>query len=372
MRVVIVNCFDTYEERAELVKEYFQNKNCDVTVIQSDFQHYKKRHIHKSVESKIFIKTAPYYKNLSIARLKSHYYFARDAFSVISRINPDLLYVLIPPNSLAKFAAKYRIANSDCKLIFDLVDLWPETMPIGRMKRLLPFTMWAAVRNKGLRHCDFLITECDLYQSVLAAEIKNINKGTLYLAKKGKTNSSLMEIDSESFNLAYLGSINNIIEIDLIGRIVEFIAQIRPVTVHVIGNGESRDELIDVLGKKGATIIYHGNVYDFQEKQAIFDKCHLGLNVMKTSVCVGLTMKSIDYFQHGLPIINNIPADTEKLVNDYNVGLNIMWPDFNERLAAMVKDSAAVQKMKYQAYTLFDQKFSVRNFDATLDRYLEW
>lgn len=36
---------------------------------------------------------------------------------------------------------------------------------------------------------------------------------------------------------------------------------------------------------------------------------------MKPDVCVGLTMKSVDYFRHDLPILNNIPADTAELVD---------------------------------------------------------
>lgn len=45
---------------------------------------------------------------------------------------------------------------------------------------------------------------------------------------------------------------------------------------------------------------------------------------MKDNVCVGLTMKSIDYFQHGLPIINNIQEDTTEIVKQYKVGLMLL------------------------------------------------
>ena len=51
--------------------------------------------------------------------------------------------------------------------------------------------------------------------------------------------------------------------------------------------------------------------------------CHFGLNIMKASVCVGLTMKSIDYFRHGLPIINSIPADTQELVEREKIGIQL-------------------------------------------------
>ena len=65
---------------------------------------------------------------------------------------------------------------------------------------------------------------------------------------------------------------------------------------------------------------FYGAIYDDQEKQKILSQCHFGLNIMKPSVCVGLTMKSLDYFRHGLPIINSIPEDSEMLVRTKNIG----------------------------------------------------
>ena len=44
MRAVIVNCFDTYEDRVDLVQEFFQEKGYEVIVIRSDFRHIKKVH----------------------------------------------------------------------------------------------------------------------------------------------------------------------------------------------------------------------------------------------------------------------------------------------------------------------------------------
>lgn len=38
---------------------------------------------------------------------------------------------------------------------------------------------------------------------------------------------------------------------------------------------------------------------------------------------VGLTMKSLDYMIGGLPMLNSIGGDTEKLVADYDLGFNV-------------------------------------------------
>ena len=46
---------------------------------------------------------------------------------------------------------------------------------------------------------------------------------------------------------------------------------------------------------------------------------------MKNSVFVGLTMKSMDYFEGGLPIINNIHGDTWDMIDENGIGVNISF-----------------------------------------------
>lgn len=86
-------------------------------------------------------------------------------------------------------------------------------------------------------------------------------------------------------------------------------------TVHVIGDGEKCPQLLQALKDAGAEVDWRGVVYDEAEKHAVMSCCHFGFNLMKPDVCVGLTMKSVDYFRHDLPILNNIPADTAELVD---------------------------------------------------------
>jgi hypothetical protein len=168
--------------------------------------------------------------------------------------------------------------------------------------------------------------------------------------------------------LAYLGSINNIIDIPKIKAIVKAIGEIKPTTLHIIGDGESRRTLIDEVNAAGARVEYHGKVYDPQRKQDVFDICHFGLNIMKDSVCVGLSMKSIDYFQHGLPILNNIQADTRKIVEDYQVGFNVSWHNIDEvsrKITAM--NHAQIHRMRANSKGLFDRLFSQKAFTRNMD-----
>lgn len=364
MNAVIVNCFDTYEDRVDLIYDYFASREYNVSVIQSDFRHLKKEKRKDKKSHFIFIESTPYYKNMSIARLKSHYNFSKKAFKLVEHLKPDLLYVLVPPNSLVKFASEYKQKYKEVKLIFDIIDLWPETIPIGKIKKFPPFIFWQEMRNKNLKQADYVITECNLYQEVLKKALRGLRAETVYLAKRDEKVVSNPNLDGAEFHLCYLGSINNIIDIRKIKKIIKLINEIKPTTLHLIGDGESRDLLVNEIHSVGARVEYYGKIYDQYKKTQIFNKCQFGLNIMKESVCVGLTMKSIDYFQAGLPILNNIQADTNHLVNEYKIGININDKNIVDTINEIANlDSIKLIEMRKNARKVFEEKFSTKAFN---------
>ncbi len=369
MKTVIINCFDTYEERIDLIRDFFIDQGHAVTVIQSDFRHIKKVHRTDRKKDFIFVKSKPYYKNISVSRLLSHYNFAKDAIKLVKEIKPDLLYVIVPPNSLAKFAAQYKREHDDLKLIFDLMDLWPETMPVGKIKKFPPFNYWRVMRDSSLIFSDFVITECNLYQLVLGNVLNGLKTATVFLAKRDINVISTPILSENEMHLCYLGSINSLIDISMIKSILKSINDIKPTTLHIIGDGESKDLLVSEAEEAGAKVAYYGKIYDPQEKQNIFDRCHFGLNIMKESVCVGLTMKSIDYFQYGVPIINNIQGDTVELVNKFGIGFNILNENI-EQFARTVTacDIDGLMRQRQNTREVFEELFSSKSFSSMLER----
>jgi hypothetical protein len=98
--------------------------------------------------------------------------------------------------------------------------------------------------------------------------------------------------------------------------------------------------------------------------------------MMKRSVCVGLTMKSIDYFQHGLPILNTIPADTERIVRERGVGISLETEGFAEeakRIATMsVEECLAMRKNAVTVYeSLFAEDVIVQELKTLVTRVNE-
>lgn len=324
MNVAIINCFDTYEHRVDLLVNFFKLNGDNVRVYTSNFRHIEKCKRTDLKENFVYLEAFPYKKNLSIKRMYSHLKLSKDIFRRLEYQNLELLWVLIPPNSFVKDAAKYKQKHPNVKLIFDVIDMWPETMPTNKIENLYPIKKWQTLRDKYISIADHIVTECDLFQEKLIQSVDKEKMTTLYLAREIKPFIGNPNLPEDKISLCYLGSINNIIDIQTIVTIVKKIMVEKPVVLHIIGDGENRDKFIEQIRNLGIDVVFHGKVYDMQEKQKIFDQCHYGLNIMKESVFVGLTMKSMDYFEGGLPIINNIKGDTWKLVEEHGLGINLV------------------------------------------------
>ncbi len=324
MNICIINCFDTWEHRAGFLYKVMIQEGHRVKVLTSDYKHMDKKTILEKKKDYKFFPAKPYARNLSLDRIYSHVQLSRDIFYFAEKNHSsiEMLWVLAPPNSFVNDAGKIKQRHPEIKVVIDIMDLWPETMPLGFCKKLPVFGHWKRLRDNSLMHADFVITECCLYRQILKKQLCGQKVQTIYLARENLGYNPHLNLSKDEICLCYLGSINHIVDIDAIINIVKECQKKKPVKIHIAGDGEKKEELIHKVENAGAKAVYHGKVYNRHEKQKIFDSCHYGLNIMKKSVCVGLTMKSVDYFEFGLPIINNIHGDTWNAVNRYHIGIN--------------------------------------------------
>ena len=357
MNVAIVSCFDTFMARQNALIELFQTRGDHVCAFLSDFQHVSKSYWTSSPTGYTLVHAIAYQKNLSLKRMYSHAKYARSVQSALEGESWDLIWVIAPPNSLIRRCVEYKRNHPNTKLIIDINDLWPESFPLGGLKKLPPFQLWQSLRDKYLPEADYIVTECDLFRSRLHLTQSEI-ASTIYFSKKEDAPhlDRIPQLPPDCISVCYLGSINHIIDIDAIIAILTSLKAEKPVQFHIIGSGESKAKLIDLTKGTGAEVVDHGSVYDAAEKQRIFNQCHFGLNAMKPTVCVGLTMKSIDYLAGGLPLINTIPGDTWELIERYGFGLNWdgksvpAWPQFDQRAARRAARRFFEQELDFKIF----------------------
>ena len=319
-KAIIVTCFESNEERVTFIKEALKNKEYDVNVITTNFSHIKKEERKDIPKGFIPLKTIYYRKNLSITRLFSHAQFAVDSFFLLDEMKPDLLWILAPCNSLIKETKKYKKKHKNVKVIIDIIDMWPESLPIAfKKKDLFIFKWWKDIRTNNIDVADEVVSECDLYQEILSKEYQG-RITTIHWARDAKAIKHDTDLPSDKLSLCYIGSINNIIDIDLIKKLISNTN--KKVVIHIIGSGEQTKYMLNTL-KEVCEVVYHNNVYDAKEKENIFNQCHAGINIYKEGLYIGLTVKCMDYFMYGLPIINNIKGDTWNFVENNKVGVNV-------------------------------------------------
>ena len=330
-RAVIISCFNWYQSRLKPVRSLLMENGYEVTVLIADFEHINHTPVKYRFPECTYVKVPEYKKNLSVQRIRSHLVFSRKAEKIIREIKPDFIYCQIPPNNAAKRCAAYKRKHPDVKLIYDLIDMWPESMPLGKMQDTPPAKKWRIWRDKSLGCADHVFTECDLYQEKLKSVLDPEKTSTLHLCKNQTKEERVLveEIigapkSGSVLRFAYLGSMNNIIDIDGICRVIDaFIARGNMCEFHAIGDGESRERFEDAVKKTGCRTYFYGRIYDEIQKIRTLAPCDYAFNMMKGEVSVGLTTKSMDYLSYGLPLINSIKGDTWTMVDKSGIGINV-------------------------------------------------
>ncbi|WP_333646097.1 hypothetical protein [Lacrimispora sp.] len=370
MRIAIVTNSSSYEPRVYMAADFFVRQGHQVFMILSDFIHREKIKGRPAKENAVFIDTIPYKRNISWKRLYSHYDFSKKVYDYIQNEDFDLLYVLIPANSLAKYAALYK-RHYKKLLIIDILDLWPESLPIDFLKNVWPISIWSAIRNNNLKYADLVITECNLYQKKLECYLKHSQVINVYWPRETEKKVVLNARDNDGrIHICYLGSINHIIDIDFIIKLLSCIQNHKMIDLHIIGDGESREELLKRLDMAGIKTTFYGSVYGESEKMKILSSCDYGLNIMKNSVCVGVTMKSVDYLYAGLKLLNNIKGDTWRLIENNGVGYNCSYENMSIITQKIVQETIT-EEDKLTAHQCYLHNFSRGSYIDSMERCLK-
>ena len=335
-KALMISCFEWYKNRLEPIREILIERGYEVTILTSDFSHGLKKPFPDSSKRSecTYIHVPQYKKNISIQRMFSHWCFGKTVGNYIRKYKPDLIYLLVPPNNTARYCSAYKRRNPESVFIADIIDIWPEGMPLpDKLRKSLPARIWKNLRDKSLISADYVFTECRLFQEQLKGILDPSRTKTLHLFKnQSEEQKNLIKniVELRSFNaadpikLAYVGSMNHLLDIDGICQVLRTIHNMGYKTeLHAIGDGLNKENFETAVQKTGCKAFFYGCSFDEMKKINILAPCNAAFNIMKPGVLVGLTIKSIDYFAYGLPVINNIKGDTWSVVQENAIGINI-------------------------------------------------
>lgn len=357
MKCVCISCFDYYEIRTQKVIRFLNDKGYQVSYFYADFNHYEKKYCDISQKHGEIIHVPKYGKNISVSRLYSHYCFSKKIRKFLDKIEPDLIYCMIPPNTLVYQIAEYK-REKKVKVIFDCYDLWPESFPYNHRVLQMPFKYWGKLRKDYIKSADLIIAVSEQEKKVLEIEAEGVPIKIFrpVLEKKIQPNYSADLKDGITF--CYLGMINHITDIQLAINLLSNIKKYMNVTLHIIGKGQNLNQLVEELETRQVTVINHGVVFDIKEKNMIFSQCNMGLNIPRKEIDSTMSLKAIEYLRAGLPVLNSASGDIKKIIQEYEVGINIQSENMEKTLLEIEKlSSEKLTRMHNQCSAAYSEKF---------------
>lgn len=365
-KVVIVSNFFNTNSRPYLAWKYFQNKQIAVEIYTADFEHYtKKKIIDKKLKGVTYIEVPEYKSNISLKRIYSHIVFSIKMIKVLKNKEIDILYINMPPNILGWLLIKNIKAN---KKILDIIDLWPEALPIPKLakKILFPiFYLWRKIRKIAIKNSDVVLTHTNKFYKYLELKKEARNSRVIYLKKI--SNNFLDLKYRENLKIVYIGNISHIYDFDSLIYLLKNLNA----TLELIGDGPYREELLSKLDREQIEYNYHGIIFEEIEKIKIIKTCQFGYNGYKENTEVSMSYKSIDYFSYGLPIINSANGDTWNLVENKKLGYNFQ----NKNLKEIVEKILKLNEKEYFAMNknikeIFKNEFSYISYKKEMDQVI--
>ena len=369
--------FDEQRGRPNLVKQALSDMTCvqDVQVLASNFDHILKMPIRSTGASVARLPVRTYVNNISFARYFSYRDFAKQVGRSPILPPSDLVYICVP-DYLAAFTVLRRRAGTCPKVIVDVIDIWPEALPLpGLLSQLVERTVWAGMRK--LRQQWFAKADLVLFQSeyFLAKYGRNCERNgflPMCLRESSKWRCLVARPSlSKEIRVVFLGSMNSITDIASLAEFAASLAVKRKVQLSVVGGGSGLEYLKEKLRGTPVVTTFHGITFDVDCKERELSGAHFGYNGYKESTEVAVSYKSLEYLQHGLPLINSAKGDTFELVRNEKCGVNFNRHDLGvagREILSLSDDEHA--RMCQNARRTFQEKFSYQRFSRTLENYV--
>ncbi len=366
MRVWIVNPFDNLPlegnrpQRYWLLARAFARAGHDVTLWTSDFSHAhkaKRRLTQPQTRdfSLVLVETPAYPRNICFRRIHSHRVFARRWRKLAERETaPDVLIVSMPPLALGRAALAYCRACAGARpfLVVDVQDAWPETF-----ERVVPRWTLAPLRRVAqtiYRGADAVVGVAaryvDLARAYGATSPMRIFRLGIdrRLGREPRT-----EGRGAMSKLVYAGNMGASYDL---ATVIAAVKGMAGVTLDLAGRGPDEARLRRLASDCG-WIRFHGYLGE-TDLRALLASCDAAVVPMFDAACVGVPGKLADYTAAGLPVLNTLHGETERLLADYGAGVTYAAGDVAAFRAAVANlraaDAAALRQGAWRLSAEFD------------------
>lgn len=257
------------------------------------------------------------------------------------------------------------------KLIFDILDLWPEAMvDVGYLKKnSLPAKILYQMEHTSYREADGIIFSFEGGRDYITEKKWDIaNGGDVDINKVGYLNNGVdlatvdhrrenlplddPDLDLDVFKAAYLGSIRLVNDVELLVEAAKALQErgIEDILILVYGDGDHRPMLEEKVKEYGLRNIKFKGRLPVEYAPNMLSKCNLNLFSFKNIPAArfgGSQNKLFMYFASGKPVLSSFHPNYD-LVKDRGCG--IVVPSTPEAIADGIVRFRDMPTDEYQQY----------------------
>lgn len=385
-RIAIVNIFgiipgESGYSRSHYICKYLVESGYQVDLIVGTFNHWKKafkdKDLYKNVDVQynvVVLENSAYSKNISFARYKSQFVFAKNLTSYFKGKDGyyDIIINVLPPSEVGLKCIQYCRRNN-IPYVIDLNDLWPEAFSMVIKNKVLWYILTAPIRlasNKVYSEADGIIGTSETYtKRPLQVNYRRPKMSTVFVGTDIEDfDNGIKEYSSEvvkpenEFWVTYAGSLGTSYDIHTMMKAGGILRErgYYDIKMIVLGDGPSRQDF-EVTGKEcGCNSMYSGFL-PYRKMAAYLSKSDLLLNSFVKKAPQSIVNKIGDYLSAAKPMINTC-SDPEfrSMVDNLHFGENveaenpIALADLIERL---YKDKKLCQEYSTTARNIAETKF---------------
>ena len=367
--------------------DMMRNMGYPVTLITSNFNHYKKqvRDLDKFKKEYPdcgdirFIKVPPYTTNISLKRYYSEWVWTFKFKNWLKKHidKYDVVYMNMPDYDQIN-AVKGICEKHGKKIILDVRDLRPEAFHVMiKNDRLFKiFFYWMRVSADRAYACaDELVAVSKEYLDIaLRVNKKSKNPAVVYIGAildkfyDGiKKYAHTIEKPNGEVWATYAGTLGESYDLDTVIAAAKKCADtdISNLRLKIIGQGPSAEHLKKYADKIGANNVDFIGFVDYEMMAAYLSKSDMTINAIKKNASQSIINKVADYFAAGVPMLNSCCCQEQlDMVTEYKIGLNYE-PGNIEQLASymalLAKDKSICKLYGDNARKLAEEKFDRRN-----------
>lgn len=375
MKIWIVNPFDNLPmegnrpQRYWLMAEAFVRAGHEVVYWTSDFSHARKAKRQLGETSEVLgeskdklrvrlLETMPYYGNVSLRRIESHWKLARLFKREASREGeagnrPEVVIASMPPLGLCDAARKIAW-EANALFVADVQDAWPETFARLLPKIFLKPLEWKA--REIYQESDGISAVAKKYLDLAAEKYKSVAPMWLsgHCIKGGAREASEGVKGKGELKIVYAGNMGKSYDIETLVKAVK----------------KSEGVSLDIAGTKSlelgeGKIREHGYLGE-RELKELLESAEVGIIPMFPDSEVGVPGKLADYAMSGLKVIESLGGECEKIVEKHNAGVHYEAGNVESL-------KSAIEKMKLRREEAWDQEGFAAEFAAEpiMDRYVK-